>query len=69
MQAADQGGRTEKRCMLQVYISNVLDVFEVCCKCFIDILQKQIGWGAHVAMGYTRMFQVYIPNVASVLDV
>jgi hypothetical protein len=23
---------------------------------------------AHVAMGYTRMFQVYIPNVSAVSD-
>jgi hypothetical protein len=24
---------------------------------------------AHVAMGYTRMFQVYVPNVLSVSDI
>jgi hypothetical protein len=24
---------------------------------------------AKVAMGYTRMFQVYVPNVSSILDI
>jgi hypothetical protein len=35
--ADDRGGRTRIRCTLQVYNSNVL---EVCCKCFIRMLQK-----------------------------
>jgi hypothetical protein len=29
--------------MLQVYILNVSDVLELCCKCFIRMLQKYIG--------------------------
>jgi hypothetical protein len=43
--AADGGGHTGIRCMLQVYISNVSDVLEVRCKCFIRMLDV-----AYVAM-------------------
>jgi hypothetical protein len=32
------GGHTVIQCMLQAYISNVLDVLDVCCKCFIRML-------------------------------
>jgi hypothetical protein len=35
-----EGGYTEIRCMLPLYISNVSDVLEVCCKYFIRMLQK-----------------------------
>jgi hypothetical protein len=35
-----EGGRTEIRCILQVYNSNVSVFLEVCCKCFIWMLQK-----------------------------
>jgi hypothetical protein len=52
-------------CMLQTSISSVSNVLEVCCKCFISMLQK-----------YTEMlhmlqwcFQAYVPNVLSISDV
>jgi hypothetical protein len=42
------------RCMLQVFHKDVAKV------------DKNVG---HVAMGYTRMFRVYVLNVSSVSDV
>jgi hypothetical protein len=38
-------------------------------RCFRDMLQVFHKDVAHVAMSYTRMFQVYVTNVSSVLDV
>jgi hypothetical protein len=52
-----------------MYISNVSDVLEVCCKCFIKDVAKVDRDVAYVAMGHTRMFQVYVPNVLYVSDV
>jgi hypothetical protein len=33
------GGHTEIRRMLQVYVSSISDILEICCKCFICMLQ------------------------------
>jgi hypothetical protein len=38
--ANGEGGCTTIGCMFQAYILNVSDVFEVCCTCFIRLLQK-----------------------------
>jgi hypothetical protein len=35
---------------------------------YMDVAKVDIDV-THMAMGYTRMFQVYVPNVLSVLDV
>jgi hypothetical protein len=37
------------KCMLQAYVSSVSDILEVCCNCFIWMLQKQIKDVAHIA--------------------
>jgi hypothetical protein len=44
--------------MIQVYVRNVLYVSDVCCKCFICMLQKYI-WMLHIHACCKRMFQVF----------
>jgi hypothetical protein len=51
--------------MLQPYVSWVLDV---CCICFIWMLQKYI-WCYICCNDYTRMLQVYVSNVSAVSNV
>jgi hypothetical protein len=61
--------------MLQAYVSSVSDVLEVCCNCFIWMLQKYIGdiayvvYVASVFWGMLQVFQWFIQNVLSVLSV
>ena len=62
-------------CMLQVYVSNVSDVSEVCCKCLYIDVAKVDRDVAHVVMAihvcFKCMFQIFHlfqTNVASVLS-
>jgi hypothetical protein len=50
--------------MLRTYVSGVLNVSEVCCKCFISVLQK-VDRMLHMLQWLYSMFQVYVPNVSA----
>jgi hypothetical protein len=60
--AADGGGHTRIRCMLQVYISNAL---EVCCKCFIHMLDvAYVAMVVHVCCKrLSPMFHLFFSHV------
>jgi hypothetical protein len=48
-------------CMLQAYVSSVLGISYVCCKCFIWMLQV-----FHLDVAYTCMLQAYVSSVLGI---
>jgi hypothetical protein len=54
--------------MLQAYVSSVSDVLSMLQVFYINVAKVDRDV-AHVAMCYTCMFQVYVPNASSVSDV
>jgi hypothetical protein len=61
-------GCTKIQCMLQAYISNISDVLDACCKCFIRMLQKWINvlqWAIYICMFQVfHLIQAYIASVS-----
>ena len=62
--------------MLQWLYMYVASVCSKCFRCFRDMLQvfhkdvAKVDWDvAYAAMGYSRMFQMYVLNVSSISDV
>ena len=47
--------------ILQVYVTNVLVVSDVCCKCFI--------WMSHILQWLYTLLQAYVSNVSPISDV
>jgi len=54
--------------MLQIYVSNVSGIIEVCCSCFIWLLQKQMGGCCICCKCFKDMLQEFVQNVSSVTD-